>query len=504
MLNRTLGLVRFLLLAAAFWYLAAYLAVAFFRMAYPFDLGTLDGFSVDIVLRILSGQKIYVSPSLEYAPPIYSFLYYYISALVSKMTGAGFLPLRLVSFVSSMGSFAVVYFFVKRETGNRFAAFIAVCFFAAAFEICGTFDAARVDSLYVLLLFMSLYFIRFSQTAKGAVLAGFLLALSFFAKQSALVFFFPMLLYGFLKDRRLGFYFAGAFLAITVVTSLLLNVIHQGWYGYFLFTLPAQHARAFGDLSGALIYEIVQPMPVALLVALSCLILPKGGMPRDRFLFYPLAALGMAISLSLIVHVGSSVNSLYPFCGMLSIFFGVGIANLHKWIQSVPGVGKQKLLWAAICLLCLFQFIRLWFNPLVYAPSGRTIEEGWRFISMMKNVEGDVYAPFHGYLPLLAGKKSFAHQSGVWDILRGQDGPIQEGLLKEIREAFRQKKFGAIFLWEDADPARKRQLEPYSYYWWEKTGMDEFYVRLGPVYRQKIWGIESLYVPKNNSSHSAG
>jgi 4-amino-4-deoxy-L-arabinose transferase-like glycosyltransferase len=60
---------------------------------------------VDHVLRVLSGQKLYVQPSLEFVPFIYPPLFVYLSAMVSMVTGVGFEPLRLVSFVSSLAVF---------------------------------------------------------------------------------------------------------------------------------------------------------------------------------------------------------------------------------------------------------------------------------------------------------------------------------------------------------------------------------------------------------------
>ena len=83
--------------------IAVYLYVALRQLGYPYELEWMEGGSVEIVGRVLHGQALYVAPSLHYVPYTYPPLYFWVSALVAKMTGLSFLPLRLVSFVSSLG-----------------------------------------------------------------------------------------------------------------------------------------------------------------------------------------------------------------------------------------------------------------------------------------------------------------------------------------------------------------------------------------------------------------
>ena len=164
-LNGIAKVFRYTLLAVAALYVAIYLILVFFRIQYPFELEWMEGGSLRQVIRILSGQKLYVSPSLEFVPFIYNPLYFYISAFISKIIGGGFMPLRLVSFISSLGCFFIIFLFVKRETKNIFFGVIAACLFAATFRISGAFfDIARVDSLFLLFLLIALYLIKFEDS----------------------------------------------------------------------------------------------------------------------------------------------------------------------------------------------------------------------------------------------------------------------------------------------------------------------------------------------------
>ena len=156
-LNSISRFFRYTLLAVATLYVAVYLILVFFRIQYPFELEWMEGGSVHQVIRILSGQKLYVSPSLEFVPFVYTPLYFYISASISRIIGAGFVPLRLVSFISSLGCFFIIFLFVKRETKSNFFGILAASLFSATFRRSGAFfDIARVDSLFLFFLLTAL------------------------------------------------------------------------------------------------------------------------------------------------------------------------------------------------------------------------------------------------------------------------------------------------------------------------------------------------------------
>ena len=69
---------------AAAAYMLLYAGLAVFRVPYPFELEWLEGSVVDVVHRLLLGQKIYVEPSVEFASHAYTPLYFYVSAAASK------------------------------------------------------------------------------------------------------------------------------------------------------------------------------------------------------------------------------------------------------------------------------------------------------------------------------------------------------------------------------------------------------------------------------------
>ena len=114
--QRGIRLIRVGVFVTALVPIVIYLHVALCQLGYPFELEWMEGGAVEMVGRVLHGQALYVAPSLHYVPYTYPPLYFWMSALVAKMTGLSFLPLRLVSLVSSVGCFGLLFWMVKRET----------------------------------------------------------------------------------------------------------------------------------------------------------------------------------------------------------------------------------------------------------------------------------------------------------------------------------------------------------------------------------------------------
>ena len=125
-------LLKYTALGGAIFYIVVYILIALTRMTYPYQLEWMEGGSVDHVRRILTGHQLYGKPSLSFTPYIYTPLYFYVSAMVTKVIGIGFVPLRFVSFVSSLGCFMMIFLFVKRETRCILCSLLSVGFFAAA------------------------------------------------------------------------------------------------------------------------------------------------------------------------------------------------------------------------------------------------------------------------------------------------------------------------------------------------------------------------------------
>jgi 4-amino-4-deoxy-L-arabinose transferase-like glycosyltransferase len=115
------------------YFILVFLYVAFSRITYPFELEWMEGATVDHVVRLMQGMDIYVKPTFEFIPYRYTPFYYWVSLIPVFILGPGFLSLRLVSLLATLGCLGIIYLWVYRETNKFLPAIIAAGFYAATF-----------------------------------------------------------------------------------------------------------------------------------------------------------------------------------------------------------------------------------------------------------------------------------------------------------------------------------------------------------------------------------
>ncbi len=451
-LDPAVRLTRYLLLFGASLYLVMYLVLAILRIHYPYELEWMEGGSLDHVRRILMGEKLYVEPSLEFVPFIYGPLYFYVSAAVSVALGVGFIPLRLVSLVASIGCFGMIFLIVKRETRDSFAGLIASGLFAATFQIGGAwFDLARVDSLFLFLLLAGVYVLRFYSSWRSGVVAGLLFSLSFLTKQTALLIALPLMLWSMLprkglKVRGRSFSFIGTIVATVGISTLILNRMHDGWYSYYVFELPRHHRIVRKFLVGFWLGDLLLKLPVAGPMAGLYLLTCFRHLTRQKSFFYLMLALGMLGGAWVSrLHSGGAGNVLIPAYACVSILFGLAIHEASRLLLSRSEY-RLRLVWVLVGVLTLTQLAVLRYNPAGQIPTKADAQAGKQFVTMISRIAGDVFIPEHGYLARLAGKNSYAHRMAVTDVLRGDHSGAGVRLIDELHAALREKRYSAIIL----------------------------------------------------------
>lgn len=438
---------KWILPAIAILYVCIYIVIVCLRIRYPFELEWLEGSIVDHVARVMSGQKIYVRPSLEFVPYLYTPLYYYVSAALATITGAGFFPLRMVSFFASLGSFVLIFLFVKRETKETLSAILAAGMFAATFEIGGAWlDLARVDSLFVLFLLAGFYVIKPAESVGAYALAGLLFSLSFLTKQTALAASAPVILYCFLRNPRRGVFGIATFIAIVGLSTLIMDRFSEGWYTYYVFRMPAGHSLEKAMLLKFWTLDILKPLAIAVFLSIFYLYSLFSNSKRQDFLFFLCMAVGaFGSSWMSRLHEGGYANVVLPAYAATSILFGLAAHTVIEYAHNVK-TGRKEFAKTCIYALCILQFGWQYYNPAALIPTQRDLEAGKRFIAFLENIEGDVLIPYHSHLAVLAGKKSFAHVDPMKNVLKGSRGQAQTRFVIESRESVKNGNFGGIIL----------------------------------------------------------
>jgi 4-amino-4-deoxy-L-arabinose transferase-like glycosyltransferase len=422
----------------ACYYLAVYCIVGAMRMSFPGALEWLESGMYYQMLRVLAGQHLYVEPSLEYIPYLYPPLYFYVTAALARITGPAFLTLRLVSYLSSLGSMALIGYIVYRESKRPFAGLWAAGLFAATYSISATyFDLARVDSLFLFLFLGALTAVRFVPGIKGCLLAAVLLAGAALTKQTGLILSLPLLLYVFLfRSRPQALCFTGLFILLTSLLSLGLNTASEGWYFFYTFTLPSRHQILWDRMWSFWLQQILAPLGIIACMSVSTFFLNPFKKSRKIILLY--APTLMAMLAATCMHwmkIAAYKNVLIPAHAALAIGAGLALAAFPtNWIR--------RLFLVATCI----QFALLYYNPLQIIPSADNADTVRSAVAAIKSIEGEVLAPANGYLPVMAGKKHSAHIACINDIFFAGPGPIRDRLAIEIRDAIRKKRFAAILL----------------------------------------------------------
>jgi dolichyl-phosphate-mannose-protein mannosyltransferase len=438
------AVLRLLTAAAAGGYLLMYVAIAFLRISFPFELEWMEGESVEHVARLLRGQPLYVAPAPEFIPFVYPPLYYAVAAVVAKLIGPGFFAARAVSFVSSMACFLAIYTLVEHETQDRFAAWVATGVFAATFRAAGAWlDLARVDSLFLALFLLGLVAMRRHPSPAGYAAAGALFALSALTKQTALAMCLPLLVFAAITAPRRAAWLTSSLILVTgSVTAALLWTSH-GWYAYYVFREPLLFQWARPVFLTFWTDDLLRPLPIAGTAAAVTLV----GLlrTRDESLFWLLATIGMVGgAYRSRLQTGGYENVLLPAYAVIGIVFGLALAAARRlWSRRAPAE-------VAIYAGCLAQMAVLAYDPRPAVPRAADGRAGEAAVRSLARVDGDVFVPYHPYLAGLAGKRTHAHVMAVFDVLRlglPEGGP----LAAQHRAAIRERRFGAIVVDDGGD-----------------------------------------------------
>jgi hypothetical protein len=269
-------------ISAALIQFTRFLFIALSRIAYPFSLEWMEGGSLVQVSRILNGKLIYVRPSFDFIPQIYPPIYYYVSALASKILGNSFLPLRFVSIVATLGTTLLIYILVYEQSRSKLGGILASGLFCASYELSGYwFDLARVDSLALVFLLLAAYLLL-KNTRSASIFGGILLALSCFTKQTMLIVAVFFLIYCIFPLRKNNLIFIGTAFISFIGGILLLDWLHGGWYSYYIFHLPGRHRiipnflNLISSTNEIFFEEMTKPVFFALLISLLYLLIFPG------------------------------------------------------------------------------------------------------------------------------------------------------------------------------------------------------------------------------------
>lgn len=439
-----------LLLAASVVYIVLYVVIALMRMNHPFELEWMEGAMVDHVRRVLEGRPLYAQPSLDFTAFIYTPLFYWLSALMATITGLGFFPLRLVSFLGSLAGFGVLGLWAGKRTGSRAAGFVAAGLMAGSYQCLDAwYDIGRVDMVWLALLLGGIYLVRDRLGAARAFISIALIVLSFLAKQTTLLVMLPVLVGIVWRDKRRGILYAVVLATAISVTVFAYDALTDGWFSFYTFTLPAEHAIAERMVPVFLFSDL---RPLWPLILASGWLLYRGRRnllhEPDRFLL--LAGVGLAVGgMASRLHVGGFPNVVIPtFAGLILLgatWYGLSRRD-HDRARDASSLPSQRIMGWALVL----SFVMMVHDPRDLVPTAADRQTGQIIVDHIGRFDGDVLVFSHGHLTTMAGKPVHAHKMSIYDLLRGDiPASTRQEFLTHVEDVLASGEYSAIILDDD-------------------------------------------------------
>ena len=450
------------------------------RVGYPYDLEWMEGGMLHHAQRIRDGAGIYVPPSVDFIPYLYTPLYPSLLALFGGAFGVSYGVGRAISVIALIGiaMTAALQIPSRRHEHPRLGppwagVALGLGLFAAAYPITdGWYDLVRADTLFLLLVTAGIGALpRWCRTGTGlaghaqVAASGAILALAFFCKQTG---FFYVALGGVfvlvLAWRRLPAYVGAAGLLALGGTAIL-EKSTQGWFWTYVREVHKTHDfnmdRFWKSLSNIL-WETkgegydhpVLGAPITIVVVAS-LILVAVTYGRTRALppqVRPLLIWSSVFFVSVLVGALGWATQFAHFNAYMPAFLHGGLAAG----SAVPAVyACARILWGArpraelvatgaaiatalpLAIVC----ITARWEPSKFIPTDADVAAGDRLIERLRSIEGEVWMPSHPWYAYMAGKTPRVHRMGIVDINTPRPQAI-EGL----EGALKTKAFSAVIL----------------------------------------------------------
>lgn len=266
----------------------AVLAVGFaLRIGFPLELEWMEGGSLHQALRLQQGLAIYPAPSAEFVPFLYTPLYPALLAALGWLLPLDLALGRAVSVLAAAAVGAGLWRLVGREGKPRAHQAAALGLWCAGYVFSFRwYDVARADSLFLALLLWGLLLLRDARgRPRRAALAGLLVALAFWTKQTAAVFVLASGLAAlWLAPRQLGWY-AGVIAVVDGGGVLLGQRLSDGQLWRYIFELHQAHAfnsERFTRKTWGMFLHAAPPLALLLVGRVALALRRAGGWWRRR------------------------------------------------------------------------------------------------------------------------------------------------------------------------------------------------------------------------------
>lgn len=443
-----------------------YIVISRISIGFVIEWG--EGAGINQINHILNKNALYIEPSINFAPLVYTPLYYYLSAGLTLVIKNILFSARLVSVLATLASLGIIALIVYRETKNALIGWVAGSLYLACFSLSGGFyDLARVDSLYVFLLLITLLVFLTAKNKFNLVIAGLLVVIGFFTKQSSIIVFFPIVFYCLANIRKVAWPMGIVILLGLLIPIIVINNGSNGWFLYYIFDLPREHGYSVLSAAKFWIRDIFEPLGIVVgfglfyFVSANSPFREKGRIsvdtgnikavketeiliqPRLILLLFSIGSIGAAWITR--ASNGGGANNAMSAYAALALLFGIGAGKiLNRFNENT----SKNFFFVATALICI-QFIGLIYNPFNFIPTRTDIDLNQILVHRIEDQNKQVLIPYRSYLPEIDGKDPQIHMVNLFELTGYFKGEIQQTgirIVNQIREKICYQDYGLIVL----------------------------------------------------------
>lgn len=513
----------------------------FRRWSFSYDLEWMEGGLLTHAKRVADGVGIYGDPSVDFIPFLYTPLYPGLLALLEPFVGISYGVGRGISILATLALCYLLTVIVRREvkdshwqdsrliSADRLAWIGGMCaigFFSATYPwVEGWFDLVRADSLFMLMVVFGLYGVRIWARAEDRTgqrklaFAISLLALSFFAKQTGILFVatggFMILA---LNWRKVPLYI-GVAGSIGLGGTWILNQATNGWFWIYVYKTHQHHDfnmdrfyKSFGNMlwhwpamTGVIAFALILAI-VTLLVRRS---LP--GPARGLAIWFPVFCVSVLVGAVGWGTEFAHFNAYIPAMVFGALCAGLSILSIASCLQSLLKIDKNSGIARRVpgvsgILLALVlgaQLLMSWWKPGIFVPNEKEHRAGSELIALLRNIEGEILIPYHPWYAHLAGKETQVHLMGLRDMSTGKVWPI-----RGLRDKLENQRYGAIIM--DNRPIGRELSRIHRHYrlddYLPRSASPHVFTGAGAVWNRSVATLipRAIWVPNTVTPPPAG
>jgi hypothetical protein len=480
------------------------------RMAFPYELSTMEGCFADHARRVAAGKPIYAEPSAEFLALLYTPVSHYVAAFFMKLGADGFRAVRLTALLGIIGASLVGMWLAARTSRRSWMALMVPVLVAASyFDIDAYYDVGRPDNLMTLFYVLSVAALTL-RSERLALVVFVLAALGLvYTKHSAaimLVVLFPGVL---LVRRALAVECAILLAAASAALFWWIDRATEGWFKTYVVEQTAGHSVTNEGLLRSINMDFLGSFALITATTVgSAGVLLMARIRRRRsnegrsgradetgrsFVLLLWGTVAAAVySAASRWNVGGAANVLAPYAVMGAILLPVAVARAADGAGSVP---RQALAWRVGLLVMLVAVLGGFAPVQMHVPTSSHVALWHGFRATLA-----AYGPPERIWVLRHGSAFGAgvddpmgiHASAIADYLGGYFGPRrQTDWPADIVRRVQDRYYAAIVVGQVPLPDVDRLLE--RYYEPDPAQLEPFSL---PCFSGWYKGPERVWIPR--------